>query len=78
MKILIKNLDSSVTDTDLFQLFREFGHVSEIHITSTKEGKPLGYAFVLMKEYNDGIQAIKNLDNLWIKGTYLEIQEFII
>lgn len=75
MRILIKNLDSSVTDSDLFLLFTEFGCVTDIHLITNLQKKSMGYAYLTMEHYADGIQAVKSLNRILLKGMHLDAQE---
>jgi RNA recognition motif-containing protein len=75
MKILIRNLESSVTDSDLFLLFRKFGRISDINLATSLQGKSLGYAYLTMGQYKDGFKAVKSINNTLLKGMNIDAQE---
>ncbi len=75
MRILIRNLQSSVTDCDLFLLFRKFGHVADISLITSLQGNSMGYAYLTMGKYSEGLQAVKSLNNILLKGKRMDAQE---
>lgn len=75
MKIFIRNLNFNVSENKLHILFLKFGKVLKVEIGAEISGKPLGYGFVTMKENNEGIAAISELNNIKFMNQFLEIYE---
>jgi RNA recognition motif-containing protein len=64
MKLLIRNLDRSVTENELEKLFQQFGAVQSCNIVmDSASGESKGFGFVEMPKVGDAKAAIKNLNN---------------
>ena len=75
MKILIRNLERSVTDAELLDLFKPYGAVeSTIVIMDAATGKSKGFGFVEMKNPREAIIAIKGLNTLKVKGMGIRVK----
>lgn len=76
MNIYIGNLDYSVNETELQNIFSEFGSVSSVKIVSDKfTGKSKGYAFVEMPDDSQGSSAIQALNGKAIKDRNITVSE---
>jgi len=64
----ITNLDESITERDLLEIFAEFGKITSIHITRDEDGKSKGYALVQYNSKRSAKQAIDNRNGIEIKG----------
>lgn len=63
MNIYISGLSFSTNDTDLTNLFSEFGGVSSAKVIYDREtGRSKGFAFVEMENDREGLDAIKQLN----------------
>ncbi len=60
MKILVRNLERSVTEAELVELFKPFGAVeSAVVVMDASTGKSKGFGFVEMPNGREAIKAIK-------------------
>lgn len=71
MSIYVGNLSYNVTETDLEQVFSEYGEVRRVHLPTDKEtGRPRGFGFVEMGSETEEQSAIEALDgaeqNGWV------------
>lgn len=63
MNIFISNLNYKAKDSDLNQLFSEYGEVTSAKIITDKlNGRSRGYGFVEMSNDEDGEKAIQALN----------------
>jgi RNA recognition motif-containing protein len=63
MNIYISGLSYSINDTDLNELFTEYGEVSSARVINDREtGRSRGFGFVEMPNDNDGQKAIDELN----------------
>ena len=63
MKLLIRNLDRSTTETDLRNLFESYGTVQSCTLVLDKKtGLSKGFAFVEMPKSGEAKVAINNLN----------------
>jgi len=74
MNIYIANLNYSVTDAELKELFQEFGEVSSASVITDKlTGKSRGFGFVEMPNQSEGIKAIKELNEAEYNGKVITV-----
>ena len=65
MNIYISNLSYDVNDSDLRELFEEYGEVSSAKVIMDREtGKSRGFAFVEMTSDEEGQKAIDELNGV--------------
>ncbi|QEQ95255.1 RNA recognition motif domain-containing protein [Neptunomonas concharum] len=63
MKLLVRNLDRSVSEAELKSLFQEFGAVQSCNLVMDKvTGESKGFGFVEMPKVGEAKAAIKNLN----------------
>lgn len=75
MNILIRNLERSVTEAELVELFKPFGKVeSATVIMDAATGKSKGFGFVEMPNAREAIKAIKGLNTLKVKGLGIRVK----
>ncbi|MFT4020177.1 MAG: RNA-binding protein [Acinetobacter sp.] len=75
MKILVRNLERSITEDELLALFKEYGAVESCVIVMDKDtGKSKGFGFVEMTNPREGIKAIKGLNTLKLKGIGIRVK----
>ncbi len=75
MKILVRNLERSITQAELLALFEPFGQVDEcVIVLDSATGKSKGFAFVEMSHAREAIKAIKALNTLKIKGAGIRVK----
>lgn len=63
MKLLVRNLDRSVSEVELKSLFQEYGSVQSCNLVMDKvTGESKGFGFVEMPKVGEAKAAIKNLN----------------
>ncbi|RMF21387.1 MAG: RNA-binding protein [Cyanobacteria bacterium J083] len=76
MSVYVGNLDYKVTQSDLTEVFTEYGTVKRVHIPTDREtGRVRGFAFVEMATEAEEDKAIDALDGAeWI-GRELKVNK---
>jgi RNA recognition motif-containing protein len=74
MNIYVGNLDYKVSESDLEEVFGEFGTVSSSKIITDKmSGRSKGFGFVTMEDQDEANKAIEDLN-----GTELKSREIVV
>ena len=69
MNIYVRNLNFSLEEAELEQIFRQFGEVSSVKIIKDKfTGRAKGFGFVEMPNEQEGLAAIEKLNGTDVKG----------
>ena len=75
MKILVRSLERTVTQTELLTLFQAFGTVESCSIVmDAATGKSKGFAFVEMPHGREAVKAIKGLNTLRLHGHGIRVK----
>ncbi|MDM1245926.1 RNA recognition motif domain-containing protein [Acinetobacter sichuanensis] len=75
MKILVRNLERSVTEAELLELFKPYGTVeSAVVVMDAETKKSKGFGFVEMPNAREAIKAIKGLNTLKVKGAGIRVK----
>ncbi|ENV68108.1 RNA recognition motif domain-containing protein [Acinetobacter junii] len=75
MKILVRNLDRLVTDSEILDLFKAYGKVDSCVVVKDAEtGKSKGFGFVEMPNPREAIKAVKGLNTLKLKGLGIRVK----
>lgn len=76
MNMYVGNLALDVTETDLTELFSEFGEVASVKLINDRfSGRSKGYGFVEMPNNSEADKAIKALNKTLIKGKDIKISQ---
>ena len=76
MKLYVGNLPFSADDSDLKELFEQYGDVTDVHMPEDREtGRPRGFGFVTMGSKEAMVDAIKGLDGQDFGGRPLKVKE---
>lgn len=76
MNIYVGNLPFSTTDTDLEDLFSQFGQISRAAIITDREtGRSRGFGFVEMENDEEGRKAIEEMNEKDFDGRQLTVNE---
>lgn len=76
MKLLIRNLARSTTETELRTLFEPFGTVQSCVLVMDKEtGMSKGFGFVEMPKPGDAKAAMKSINNKEIAGNKIRVKK---
>lgn len=76
MKILVRNLDRTVRESELLKLFQQYGTVDSCTLVmdeTTKRSK--GFAFVEMPHGREAVKAIKGLNTLRLHGQGIRVKQ---
>ena len=69
MNIYVRNLNFSLTEDELRQVFAQFGTVDSVKIIKDKfTGRAKGFGFVEMPNESEGLAAIEKLNGTDVKG----------
>jgi polyadenylate-binding protein len=74
--LFVKNLTSSTTSKDLYELFSKFGEIISIKLRQNKNGECLGYGYVNFQTSNSAEEAMKNLHDSEYQGKKLYVSLF--
>lgn len=74
--LFVGNMSFHTTESDLTDLFKEFGQVARVHIATDREtGRARGFAFVEMPNDAEAAKAITGLDGKDVGGRNLKVSE---
>lgn len=76
MNIYVGNLPFDTQDSDLRNLFAEYGAVESASVISDREtGRSRGFGFVELADAQNGAKAISELDGAEFSGRRLTVNE---
>ena len=76
MKILVRNLERTVTEDELLKLFQQYGTVETCQLVlDAATVKSKGFAFVEMPHGREAVKAIKALNTLRLHGTGIRVKQ---
>lgn len=76
MKLFVAGLPYDLDDAELEEIFEKFGELVSAKVAIDKEtGKSKGFGFVEMKNRQDGLDAIENLNDISLGKKPLVVKE---
>jgi len=76
MNIYVGNLPYNVGETDLQEIFSQFGEVSKVDLITDKfSGQSKGFGFVEMEDNSQADAAIKGLNDSDMKGRKIKVNQ---
>ncbi len=76
MKIFVAGLPYDLDDAELEEIFEKFGEVVSAKVSLDKEtGKSKGFAFIEMKNREDGLEAVEHLNDISLGKKPLVVKE---
>jgi len=76
MKLLIRNIDRTVTEEQLLPLFEAYGTVQSCDIVLDKQtGESKGFAFIEMPKPGEAKAAAKNLNGKDLLGSKIRVKK---
>ena len=74
MNIYVSNLSFNTSDTELNELFAQYGTVTSAKVITDREtGRSRGFGFVEMSSDTEGNEAMKNLNNKEVEGRAMSV-----
>ncbi|WP_163718345.1 RNA recognition motif domain-containing protein [Mangrovibacterium lignilyticum] len=78
MNIFVGNLNYTITEDDLREIFEEYGELSSVKLISDKfTGKSKGFGFVEMADADEAKKAIEELNGAEVEGRTMVVNESI-
>ncbi|HKL38425.1 MAG TPA: hypothetical protein VJ876_05970 [Bacteroidales bacterium] len=76
MNIYVGNLDYGLQESELEQLFQEFGEVASVKIITDKyTGKAKGFGFIEMPDEGEATTAIEELNGKDVNGRQMKVNK---
>lgn len=76
MNIFVARLDFGVSDSELNQLFEQYGAVDSARVIMDRDtGRSKGFGFVEMTNDEEALQAISGLDGQDVRGRNIVVKK---
>ena len=76
MKIYVGNLPFDMSQSQVQDLFAEFGEVTDCQMIMDRDtGRPKGFGFIEMPDKNEALNAMKELDGKEFSGRNIKVNE---
>ena len=76
MNIYVGNLNYSLSEEELSEIFSEYGEVVSVKIVKDREtGRAKGFGFVEMANEEEGEKAVQELDGVEVNGRNMKVNK---
>jgi len=76
MNIYIGQLPNNVNESELKELFSEFGEIASVNLIMDRfSGRPKGFGFIDMPNNSEADAAIKALNKSMLKGKEIKVNQ---
>lgn len=76
MKLIVRNIDRSITEAELRKLFEDFGTVQSCNLVlNPEDGSSKGFGFVEMPKNGEAKAAMKNLNDQVLGNKQLRVKK---
>ena len=76
VKIYVGNLSFQTTETEIRELFGQYGEVEEVNLITDREtGRPRGFGFIEIRDDNAAREAIGALDGTELGSRQIKVNE---
>jgi RNA recognition motif-containing protein len=73
-KLYVGNISFECSEDDLYQVFNEVGPVGDVSMVRDETGRSRGFAFVTMRNKDDGEKSISILDGKEVQGRGIAVR----
>ena len=78
MNIFVGNLNYSITEDDMREIFEEYGELTSVKLITDKfTGRSKGFGFVEMTDADEAKKAIEELNGAEVEGRSMVVNESI-
>ncbi len=78
MNIFVGNLNYSITEDDIREIFEEYGELTSVKLITDKfTGRSKGFGFVEMADADEAKKAIEELNGAEVEGRSMVVNESI-
>ncbi len=76
MNIYVGNLNYTLTEEEVTELFSQFGEVTSVKLIKDREtGRAKGFGFIEMADDTEGAAAVEQLDGAMVQGRNIKVNE---
>ena len=74
-KLYVGNMSFGCDESDIRELFEEYGDVGDVSLVRDEDGRMRGFGFVTMRNQDDGEKCLEALDGTEFNGRNIAVRE---